>query len=231
MIFHRPDSGLYIHMFSDVEYPKKGYIYERKYNGHNIAFRKNGLPITRHNKPLLQDKLDRFMPSIERAREMIDWDFCTWANAEMMCLHKTSIRPDILVIHDCVGGYSEECVLHDRKELMWHEDPIEFDGKQQIALPERVVGGCQLISKGGISTKKEKEYLRRHKRMGMGLNHGDLLDDLQEQMKINDKCESMGEPPIYEGWVYKKILSYYGDRHTWFKNRMNYQSLAKEEKI
>lgn len=203
MIFHRPDSGLYIHMFSDVDYPEKGYIYERKYNGHNIAFRKNGLPITRHNKPLLQDKLDRFMPSIERAREMIDWDFCTWANAEMMCLHKKSIRPDILVIHDCVGGYSEECFMYDRKELMWHEDPSEFDGKQQIALPERVVG--------------DSRY--------------DLLDDLQDQMKINDACESMGEPPIYEGWVYKKLLSYYGDRHTWFKNRMNYQSLAKEEKI
>jgi hypothetical protein len=158
---------------------------------------------------------------------MIDWDFCDAVHAELMCITEHACPRDTIIVHDCIGGFSSEARLFDRKSLMWlSTPPIIHTGRSYKPLdsdpvkPEEYPGWEE---RGGIYRPKRVRFFELD-----DYGHSPSQSDaLKEQLRFN----AMSHHKFYEGFVYKKSLAHYGAKNAWFKQRIQNQILKynKEE--
>ena len=217
MRYSRPESMGYIHDLKDIRHPK-GFVAEYKYNGWAVGITPTMIE-TRHGNPLPAHVMQSIKGNLARLREMIEWDYCDMVHAELMCLTPNVCPKDTFIVHDCMGGCSEDATHYDRTMWMWKSTPQIFHGGN---FSYGVGPNWWLDEQGDVwLPKRVKFYEHDHH-----LHCKDAVTAIKQQVRINTEAEQL----FYEGFVYKRASAHYGAKNAWFKQRIQNQIL-KERKI
>lgn len=218
--FARPENMGYIHSPSDVKDPPRGFIAEYKYNGWAVGITEDKV-VTRHGLPLPPHVISKAKDNIARLRGRIDWDFCSMVHAELMCITERGCPKDTLIVHDCMGGFSQECYQYDRVSLMWLGlGPQVFHAGNLLKPMDQT--GLWDGESGGIWKPKRVRFYPHDENTWYAKS---VLSALEEMMLFNEYCKHK----FYEGFVFKKISAQYGAKNAWFKRRIQNQILKLEE--
>jgi hypothetical protein len=218
MEFARPETLGYIHSFNELVSYGNNFVTEAKYNGWAVGVAKEGVPITRHHKPLSPNQVKEVSSTLDELRSKIDWSFCEMVHCEFMLITPESCPTNTIIVHDCMGGPSSEYPLFDRKAWMWLglEPPILHAGNIMCVIPDE----------GLYVPKRVANVLNPYltTEVEQNIHHSSTQRFLRDQVIFNQMTDEL----FYEGFVHKKISAKYGQKNAWFKQRIQNQLLIKE---